>query len=256
MRGPPGARVLVPDEIRAFLDAGSKSNSRRQFKIDLRLIPLKMVRKSEVLLALREHVDLEGAGWHIPAEHAKAGEPYIVFLARQAVALFGERRVLAGGSERGVPVRGTLTPPFAHNATDNALKTALRGQDIPILTIHDLRCTTSVLLHENGWPSDVVAKAPTHTIVRTRVRPGRANGPMRCGPRARGRARSAPVRRARRWRAVYVGHGDGRGTEPRCRRPEAERTEDANDPRPNISTDRCRHRRDRAVVNPFRTRGS
>jgi len=41
---------------------------------------------------------------------------------------------------------------------------ALRGQDIPAFTIHDLRRTASTLLHEHGWPADVVEKALNHTI--------------------------------------------------------------------------------------------
>ena len=157
-------RALSPDEIRAFLKAAFESNIRRQFKIGLHLILLTMVRKSELLLARWEHVDLEQAEWHIPAEHSKTGKPHIVFLSRQAVALFRELRALAGGSELVMPGRGSLTKPFAHNAINTALKTALQGQDIPAFTIHDLRRTASTLLHENGWPSDVVEKALNHTI--------------------------------------------------------------------------------------------
>ena len=123
-----------------------------------------MVRKSELLLARWEHVDFEQAEWHIPAEHSKTGKPHIVFLSLQAVALFRELRTLAGGSELVMPGRGTLTKPFAHNAINTALKTALQGQDIPAFTIHDLRRTASTLLHENGWQSDVVEKALNHTI--------------------------------------------------------------------------------------------
>jgi integrase len=157
-------RALSPDEIRAFLVAAFESNIRRQFKIGLHLILLTMVRKSELLLARWEHVDLEHAEWHIPAEHSKTGKPHIVFLSRQAVALFKELQALAGGSALVLPGRGSLTKPFAHNAINNALKVALKGQDIPAFTIHDLRRTASTLLHENGWPSDVVEKALNHTI--------------------------------------------------------------------------------------------
>lgn len=157
-------RTLSPDEIRAFLKAAFESNIRRQFKIGLHLILLTMVRKSELLLARWEHVDLEQAEWHVPAEHSKTGKPHIVFLSRQAVALFRELHALAGGSELVMPGRGSLTKPFAHNAINTALKTALQGQDIPAFTIHDLRRTASTLLHENGWPSDVVEKALNHTI--------------------------------------------------------------------------------------------
>jgi integrase len=160
----PRERALSTEEIRTFLKAAFESNIRRQFKIGLHLILLTMVRKSELLLARWEHVDFEQAEWHIPAEHSKTGKPHIVFLSRQAVALFKELRSLAGGGELVMPGRGSLTKPFAHNAINTALKTALQGQDIPAFTIHDLRRTASTLLHENGWPSDVVEKALNHTI--------------------------------------------------------------------------------------------
>lgn len=157
-------RALSPDEIRRFLVAAFESNIRRQFKIGLHLILLTMVRKSELLLARWPHVDFEQAEWHIPAEHSKTGKAHIVFLSTQAVALFKELQVLAGGSELVLPGRGSLTKPFAHNAINSALKVALTGQDIPAFTIHDLRRTASTLLHENGWASDVVEKALNHTI--------------------------------------------------------------------------------------------
>ncbi|MBI5260147.1 MAG: tyrosine-type recombinase/integrase [Burkholderiales bacterium] len=157
-------RALSPDEIRRFLLSAFESNIRRQFKIGLHLILLTMVRKSELLLARWAHVDFEQAEWHIPAEHSKTGKPHIVFLSHQALALFKELQMLAGGSELVMPGRGSLTKPFAHNAINSALKVALAGQDIPAFTIHDLRRTASTLLHENGWASDVVEKALNHTI--------------------------------------------------------------------------------------------
>ena len=157
-------RALSPDEIRVFLRAAIESNIRRQFKLGLHLILLTMVRKSELLLARWEYVDLEAAEWQIPAENSKTGKPHLVFLSRQAVDLFKELQVLAGGSELVMPGRGSLTKPFAHNAINAALKVALRDQPIPAFTVHDLRRTASTLLHENGWASDVVEKALNHTI--------------------------------------------------------------------------------------------
>ena len=157
-------RALSPDEVRVFLKAAFESNIRRQFKIGLQLILLTMVRKSELLLARWAQVDFEQAEWHIPAEHSKTGKPHIVYLSRQSVALFKELHALAAGSELVMPGRGSLTKPFAHNAINQALKVALQGQVIPAFTVHDLRRTASTLLHENGWPSDVVEKALNHTI--------------------------------------------------------------------------------------------
>jgi hypothetical protein len=87
-----------------------------------------------------------------------------VYLSPQALALFAELRSLADGRDLVLPGRGSLNKPFAHNAMNNALKVALRGQDIPAFTIHDPRRTASTLLHEHGWPADVVEKALNHTI--------------------------------------------------------------------------------------------
>ncbi|MBN8491071.1 MAG: tyrosine-type recombinase/integrase [Burkholderiales bacterium] len=157
-------RALSPEEIRTFLRAAFESNIRRQFKVGLHLILLTMVRKSELLLARWSDVDFEKAEWHIPAEHSKTGKPHIVYLSTQALAGFKELQALASGSELVLPGRGSLTKPFAHNAINSALKVALKGQAIPAFTIHDLRRTASTLLHEKGWPSDVVEKALNHTI--------------------------------------------------------------------------------------------
>ncbi len=157
-------RALEPSEIRLFINAVYASNIRRQFKVGLHLILLTMVRKSELLLACWKDVHLENAEWHIPAENSKTGKSHIVYLSKQAIALFKELQVLAGGSKLVMPGRGSLTKPFAHNAINTALKVALQGQNIPAFTIHDLRRTASTLLHENGWASDVVEKALNHVI--------------------------------------------------------------------------------------------
>lgn len=157
-------RTLSPQEIRVFLRTVNQSNIRRQFKLALHLLLITMVRKSELLLARWEHVDFEAGEWCIPVENSKTGKPHIVYLSTQAKELFEELRQLAGGSELVLPGRGVLTKPFAHNAINKALQQATLGLDMPSFTIHDLRRTASTLLHENGWPSDVVEKAMNHTI--------------------------------------------------------------------------------------------
>ena len=157
-------RALSPAEIGVFLRAAYNSNIRRQFKLALHLTLLTMVRKSELLLARWENVDLEAGEWQIPAEHSKTGKPHIVYLSAQAINIFKELQRLASGSELVLPGRSSLKKPFAQNAINGALKVALKNQDVPAFTIHDLRRTASTLLHEQGWPSDVVEKALNHTI--------------------------------------------------------------------------------------------
>lgn len=153
-------RALMPDEIRQFLRAMQSSNIRRQFKIAFRLILMTLVRKSELILAQWKDVHVDEGEWHIPVENSKTGKPHIVYLSTQAQTLFKELKPLASSSDWVLPGRGTLAKPFA----SKALKVSLQGQQIPAFTIHDLRRTASTLLHEQGWPSDVVEKALNHTI--------------------------------------------------------------------------------------------
>ncbi|MCT8357797.1 tyrosine-type recombinase/integrase [Xanthomonas citri pv. anacardii] len=157
-------RALTPDEIKLFLRAMQKSNIRRQFKIAFQLILMTLVRKSELMLAQWKDVHVVKGEWHIPVENSKTGKPHIVYLSAQAQTLFKELKPLASSSDWVLPGRGTLAKPFANNALNQALKVSLQGQEIPAFTIHDLRRTASTLLHEQGWPSDVVEKALNHTI--------------------------------------------------------------------------------------------
>ena len=76
--------------------------------------------------------------------------------------MFRELRVLAGDSELVVPGRGSLTKPFAANAFNKALEGV--NFFIPSFTIHDLRRTGSMILHEQGFSSDVVEKALNHFV--------------------------------------------------------------------------------------------
>jgi integrase len=155
-------RTLSPDEIRAYLRCLYQSNIRRQFKLALHLILLTLVRKSELLFAKWVDVDLESGEWQIPAANSKTGKPHIVYLSTQAAELFRELKPLAGESEWVLPSRSSPAKPFAHNALNQALASMAFPMDP--FTIHDLRRTGSTLLHEKGFPSDVVEKSLNHTI--------------------------------------------------------------------------------------------
>ena len=155
-------RVLTPDEIRIYLHTLYRSNIRRQFKLALHLILLTLVRKSELLLAQWKDVDLVGGEWKIPAENSKTEQPHTVYLSKQATKLFQELKTLAGGSVWVMPGRSSLSKPFSHNAMNQAMGSITF--EIPPFTIHDLRRTSSTLLHEQGFTSDVIEKALNHQI--------------------------------------------------------------------------------------------
>ena len=158
----PRTRALSPDEIRAYLQALYQSGIRRQFKLALHLILLTLARKSELLLAQWPQVDFDANESHISEQNSKTGKPHIVYLSKQAAALFQELKALAGASEWVLPGRSGPQKPFAHNA----LNKALNGVNVPIdpFTVHDLRRTGSTRLHEAGFASDVIEKALNHTI--------------------------------------------------------------------------------------------
>lgn len=157
-------RALSREEIAAFLSATYQSNIRRQFKLALHLLLITLVRKSELLEARWTNVNLEAGEWEIPVDDSKTGVPHRVYLSTQAIALFGELKRLSSGSELVLPSRSALDKPFAKNAINKALQVAMVGQEIPYFTIHDLRRTASTLLHEMGWPSDIVEKSLNHTV--------------------------------------------------------------------------------------------
>jgi integrase len=120
------------------------------------------VRKSELILARWEDVDFDAAEWQIPAENSKARAPHIVYLSRQSVDIFRELQNLAGSSPWVIPSRSSLAKPFCTTALNQPLQGVSFA--IPPFTIHDMRRTGSTLLHEKGFPSDVIEKALNHTI--------------------------------------------------------------------------------------------
>jgi integrase len=158
----PRERALSPGEIRIYLQTLYQSNIRRQFKLALHQILLTLVRKSELILARWEHVDFDAAEWQIPAENSKTRAPHIVYLSRQSVDIFRELHDLAGGSPWIIPSRSSLAKPFSTTALNQALEGVSFA--IPAFTIHDMRRTGSTMLHEKGFPSDVIEKTLNHTI--------------------------------------------------------------------------------------------
>jgi integrase len=156
----PRDRSLSPEEIRRFLQTLYGSNTTRCLQIALHLILLTLVRKSELLHARWEHVDFEAGEWVIPKEHSKNKREHIVYLSSQALGLFRELQMFAGGSALVLPGRLSLNRPYAHSVLNNMLDSLDFG--IPPFTVHDLRRTASTLLHERDFPSDVIEMALNH----------------------------------------------------------------------------------------------
>lgn len=134
---------------------------RRAHKLALHLLILCMVRKSELLEAPWDEIDLENGQWSIPAERMKKDKAHLVPLSRQAIAMFGELLELASGSPYVLPSRGSLARPIAHST----LNVAVRALDVDVrdYVLHDFRRSASTHLHEAGFSSDWIEKALAHS---------------------------------------------------------------------------------------------
>lgn len=152
--------ALTPDEVGRLLRAIYQSSMKRAHKLALHLLILCMVRKSELIEARWEELELENGQWSIPGERMKKDKPHLVPLSRQAVAMFEELKVLASDSDWVFPSRGDLKQPIAKST----LNVAVRALEIDVrdFVIHDFRRTASTHLHEAGFNSDWIEKCLAH----------------------------------------------------------------------------------------------
>lgn len=152
--------ALSSEEVGKLLRAIYQSNMKRAHKLALHLLILCMVRKSELIEAKWEELDLEKAEWAIPGERMKKDKPHLVSLSRQAVAMFEELKGLASGSEWVFPSRGDLKQPIAKSTLNVAVRAL--AIDVRDFVIHDFRRTASTHLHEAGFNSDWIEKCLAH----------------------------------------------------------------------------------------------
>lgn len=152
--------ALTPEEVGRLLRAIYQSSMKRSHKLALHLLILCMVRKTELIEAQWDEIDLEKSEWSIPGERMKKDKPHLVCLSRQAVAMFEELKALASGSEWVFPSRGDLHKPISHST----LNVAVRALEIDVreFVIHDFRRTASTHLHEAGFNTDWIEKALAH----------------------------------------------------------------------------------------------
>jgi len=127
----------------------------------LRLAPLVFVRPGELRAAEWPEFDLVNAEWRIPGERMKMGEPHVVPLSRQALAILHELQPLARGGKYLFPSLRTRDRPMS----DNTINAALRrmGYTSEEQTGHGFRSMASTLLNEQGFPPDVIELQLAHT---------------------------------------------------------------------------------------------
>jgi len=152
--------ALTPEEVGRLLRAFYISSMRRSHKLALHLLILCMVRKSELIEAQWDEINFGTAEWSIPGERMKKDKPHVVYLSRQALAMFEELKALSSNSPYVLPSRNTLRKPISKTT----LNAAIRALDVDIrdFVIHDFRRTASTHLHEAGFNSDWIEKSLAH----------------------------------------------------------------------------------------------
>lgn len=126
----------------------------------MKLAPLLFVRPGELRRAEWSEIDLEASEWRIPAHKMKARVLHIVPLAPQAKAILAELQPLTGSGKWVFPGVRTNGEPMSENTVNAALRRM--GYDRSTLTAHGFRGMASTMLHEFGWPSDVIERQLSH----------------------------------------------------------------------------------------------
>jgi len=127
----------------------------------LRLAPLVFVRPGELRHAEWEEINLDKAEWRIPAEKMKMKDPHIVPLSKQAMAILNEIYPITGRGRYVFPSIRTTKRPMSNNTVLAALRRLGYAKDE--MSGHGFRAMASTVLHEKGWPSDVIERQLAHS---------------------------------------------------------------------------------------------
>ena len=124
------------------------------------MAPLIFVRPGELRHAEWTEIDLDIKEWRIPAKKMKMKDTHIVPLSRQAIEILKEIEPITGKGKYLFPSIRTNSRPMSENTILAALRRM--GYTKEEMTGHGFRAMASTLLHEQGWPSDIIERQLAH----------------------------------------------------------------------------------------------
>jgi integrase len=154
------ATITDPEKIGALMVAIDGYQGSVITRCALKLGPLTFVRPGELRHAEWSEINLDKAEWKIPAEKMKMRTTHIVPLSLQAITVLGEIKPLTGNSKYVFPSLRSGTRPMSNNTILAALRNMGYGKDE--MTGHGFRAMASTILHEQGWPSDIIERQLAH----------------------------------------------------------------------------------------------
>jgi len=155
------ASVLDPVRVGELMRAIDGYTGHPVTALALKLAPLVFVRPGELRAAEWTEFDLPNAEWRIPGVRMKMGEPHVVPLAHQALAILRELQPFARGGRYLFPSLRTRDRPMSNNTINAALRRL--GYSSEEQTGHGFRSMASTLLNEQGFPPDVIELQLAHS---------------------------------------------------------------------------------------------
>ncbi|QSA97511.1 integrase arm-type DNA-binding domain-containing protein [Methylococcus sp. EFPC2] len=129
----------------------------------LRLAPLVFLRPGELAAAEWNEFDLDAGEWRIPGERMKMKGRHIVPLSAQAVVILRDLHPLTGSRRYVFPGVRNRDQHMSRESVRAALVRMGYGPDSDTpMTAHGFRGMASTLLHEQGWPSDMIERQLAH----------------------------------------------------------------------------------------------
>jgi len=157
------ASITDPKEVGNLMLAIEGFQGTATVMAALKLSPILFSRPGELRHMEWDEINFESEQWEIPAEKMKIGQPHIVPLPKQAIAILKDHQLLTG--------RGKYVFPSARGASrplsDNGVRTALRtlGYDNDTMTPHGFRATARTLLDEVlGFRIEWIEQQLAHTV--------------------------------------------------------------------------------------------
>ncbi len=154
------ATITEPKAVGALLRAIYAFEGTFVVQCALRITPYVFVRPGELRHAEWSEIDLEKAEWRIPAEKMKMRVMHIVPLASQVVDILNELHALTGNGKYVFPSIRNASRPMSENTVNASLRRI--GYSKEEICAHGFRAMASTILHEQGWPSDVIERQLAH----------------------------------------------------------------------------------------------
>ena len=155
--------LVEPDQVAGLLRAIDGYMGEPVVRAALQLAPLVFVRPGELRAARWEEFDLDAGRWEIPADRMKMGEPLVVPLSRQALAILADLRPLSGDGELLFPSTRSKARPISNNTLNAALRRMGFTKDE--VTAHGFRAMARTMLEEQlGFRYELIEQQLGHVV--------------------------------------------------------------------------------------------